>query len=136
MSRPTYMQNRMDELRGWARKELSNQLIMESIWMNPFEGFSERVSKLGDIMKKEGGISPSIRRAIFMGAALNRYTTITMREMEEALSIMERYIPKVDDDDLEKRFRAHALEILMITWDRAEEIGTLVYQLQKKYLDN
>ncbi len=71
-----------------------------------------------------------------MGAALNRCTIITMNEMKKTLSIMERYIPKADDEDLEARFRAHALEILMKTWDRAEEIGTLAHLLQKEYLDN
>lgn len=137
MPKKTYMQFREDDLRKWASNALNvasqdpDKRVLESIQKNPFQGFSERLSTLEEIMRIEGGISPCICRMIFMGAALNWYKIITMREMNHVLRIMGNFIPE-GDGDLETRFRDHSFEILMKTWDRAEEIGTVVYQMRKK----
>ena len=135
-----YKRSMKRNLTQWAEKAMNDvqdeeaKMILTSILKDPFQNFSERYFGLGMIMQREGGVSPAVLRTIFMGSALGRYKIITMRELSSTYEVMDKCFEPCYDTDLESRFRLHALEILLKVWDRADEIGTLVHQEQKRVL--
>lgn len=138
MSR-NFMKNLTEEFKGWAT-DLMNKVtdvetikVLKSISENPFKGFEEKYRLLGRILKSEGGMSPAAKRAVFIAHALDRYNVITMRELNSVYYIMSLCIMH-DDSETEDFLRYHALELLVKTWERHEEIGSLLYQEKRRIL--